>query len=104
MIEMVQYNYIRFLYFNKHESEQAIAKELGISRTTVRRAMTIFTARRIWRKIGNILTVISHKRKFVRNIQSILAHRWLKKYKESGYDDSVFSVSRGMPESIISDY
>ena len=30
--------------------------------------------------------------------------RWLKTYKELRYDDSVFSVSRGMPESIISDY
>jgi len=30
--------------------------------------------------------------------------RWLKKYKESGYDDSVFNVSRGRLESIISDY
>jgi len=39
VIEMVQYNYIRFLYFNKHESQRAIAKELGISRTTVRRAI-----------------------------------------------------------------
>ncbi len=39
VIEMVQYNYIRFLYFNKHESERAIARKLGISRTTVRRAI-----------------------------------------------------------------
>jgi len=30
--------------------------------------------------------------------------RWLKKYKESGYDDSVFNVSRGKSEPIISDY
>ena len=29
MIEMVQYNYIRFLYFNKHKSQRAIAKEMG---------------------------------------------------------------------------
>ncbi len=29
---------------------------------------------------------------------------WLKKYKESGYDDSVFNVKKGSPESIISDY
>jgi len=30
--------------------------------------------------------------------------KWLKKYKESGYDDSVFNVKKGRPESIISDY
>gem|GEM_PF-5128782 len=29
MIEMVQYNYIRFLYLNKHKSQRAIAKEMG---------------------------------------------------------------------------
>jgi len=40
MIEMVQYNYIRFLYFNKHESQGTIAKELSVSKTTVRRAIT----------------------------------------------------------------
>jgi len=40
VIEMVQYNYIRFLYFNKHESQRAIAKELSVSRATVRRAIT----------------------------------------------------------------
>jgi len=28
----------------------------------------------------------------------------LKKYKESGYDDSIFSVKKGRPESIISGY
>ena len=28
----------------------------------------------------------------------------VKKYKESGYDDSVFNVKKGRPESIISDY
>jgi len=30
--------------------------------------------------------------------------KWLKKYKESGYDDSVFNVKKERPESIISDY
>ncbi|WP_158584836.1 hypothetical protein [Petrotoga sp. Shatin.DS.tank11.9.2.9.3] len=30
MIEMVQYNYIRVSYFNKHKSQRAIAKEMGI--------------------------------------------------------------------------
>jgi DNA-binding transcriptional regulator LsrR (DeoR family) len=30
VIEMVQYNYIRFLYFNKHKSQRAISKEMGI--------------------------------------------------------------------------
>jgi len=29
VIEMVQYNYIRFLYFNKHKNQRAIAKEIG---------------------------------------------------------------------------
>jgi DNA-binding transcriptional regulator LsrR (DeoR family) len=39
MIETVQYNYIRFLYFNKHKSQRAIAKEMGIHRATVKRAI-----------------------------------------------------------------
>ncbi|WP_255415874.1 hypothetical protein [Petrotoga sp. Shatin.DS.tank11.9.2.9.3] len=39
MIEMVQYNYIRFLYFNKHKSQRTIAKEMGIHRATVKRAI-----------------------------------------------------------------
>ncbi len=38
------------------------------------------------------------------SISPSIFFRWLKKYKESGYDDSVFNVSRGRPESIISDY
>jgi DNA-binding transcriptional regulator LsrR (DeoR family) len=39
VIEMVQYNYIRFLYFNKHKSQRAIAKEMEIHRATVKRAI-----------------------------------------------------------------
>jgi len=39
MIEIVQYNYIRFLYFNKHKSQREIAKEMGIHRATVKRAI-----------------------------------------------------------------
>ncbi|PNS00222.1 hypothetical protein X927_03465 [Petrotoga mexicana DSM 14811] len=39
MIEKVKYNYIRFLYFNKHKSQRAIAKEMGIHRATVKRAI-----------------------------------------------------------------
>ncbi|POZ90798.1 hypothetical protein [Petrotoga halophila] len=35
---MVQYNYIRFSFFNKHKSQRAIAKEMGIQRATVKRA------------------------------------------------------------------
>ena len=30
MIEMVQYNYITFSYFNKHKTHRAISKEMGI--------------------------------------------------------------------------
>ncbi len=30
--------------------------------------------------------------------------RWLKEYKDSGYDDSIFNVRKGRPKSIISDY
>ena len=29
---------------------------------------------------------------------------WLKEYKKSRYDDSLFNVSKGRPESIISNY
>lgn len=36
---MVRYNYIRFLYFNQHKSQRDIAKELGIHRSTVKRAI-----------------------------------------------------------------
>lgn len=39
MIEMVQYDYIRFLYFNKNLSKRAIAKEMGIHRNTVTKAI-----------------------------------------------------------------
>lgn len=39
VIEMVQHNYIRFLFFNKGKSKRAIAKELGIHRNTVTRAI-----------------------------------------------------------------
>ena len=39
MIGKIQYNYIRFLYFNKHKSQRAIAKEMGIHRATVKRAI-----------------------------------------------------------------
>ncbi len=39
MIEMVQYNYIRFLYFNKHKSQREIAQEMGLHRATVKRAI-----------------------------------------------------------------
>ena len=38
------------------------------------------------------------------SISPSMFFRWLKKYKESGYDDSVFNVSRGQSEAIISDY
>jgi len=38
-IEKVQYNYIRFLYFNKHKSQREIAKEMRIHRATVKRAI-----------------------------------------------------------------
>lgn len=39
MIEMVQHNYIRFLFFNKEKSKRAIARELGVHRNTVTRAI-----------------------------------------------------------------
>jgi len=38
------------------------------------------------------------------SISPSMFFKWLKKYKESGYDDSVFNVEKGRPESIISDY
>ena len=38
------------------------------------------------------------------SISPSMFFKWLKKYKESGYDDSVFNVKKGRPESIISDY
>lgn len=40
MIEMVQHNYIRFLFFNKGKSKRSIAKEMGVHRNTVTRAIT----------------------------------------------------------------
>ena len=39
VIEMVQHNYIRFLFFNKGKSQRAIAKELSVHRNTVTRAI-----------------------------------------------------------------
>ena len=36
---MVQYEYIRFLYFNQNKSQRAIAREMGIHRETVKRAI-----------------------------------------------------------------
>jgi len=30
VIEIVQYNYIRFLYFSEHKSQRGISKEMGI--------------------------------------------------------------------------
>lgn len=39
MIGMVQFDYIRFLYFNKGESLRSIAKQMGIHRNTVRKAI-----------------------------------------------------------------
>lgn len=36
---MVWYNYIRFLYFNQHKSQRDTTKELGIHRSTVKRAI-----------------------------------------------------------------
>ncbi len=39
MIEMVQFDYIRFLFFNKGNSIRSIAKLLGIHRNTVRKAI-----------------------------------------------------------------
>ena len=38
------------------------------------------------------------------SISPSILFKWLKKYKESGYDDSVFNVKKGRPDSIISDY
>jgi len=38
------------------------------------------------------------------SISPSMFFRWLKKYKESGYDDSVFNVKKGRPKTIISDY
>ena len=38
------------------------------------------------------------------SISPSMFFKWLKKYKESGYDDSVFNVEKGRPESIILDY
>lgn len=40
MIEMVQHNYIRFLFFNKGKSKRSIAREMGVHRNTVTRAIT----------------------------------------------------------------
>ncbi|SFL80718.1 hypothetical protein SAMN02983006_02563, partial [Halanaerobium salsuginis] len=39
MIEMAQYNYIRFLYFNQKKSKRAIARETGLHRDTITRAI-----------------------------------------------------------------
>ena len=39
MIEIVQHDYIRFLYFNQNKSQRAIAREMGIHRETVKRAI-----------------------------------------------------------------
>ena len=39
MIEMVQYDYIRFLYFNKNKSKRQIAREMGVHRNTVTKAI-----------------------------------------------------------------
>ena len=36
---MVQYDYIRFLYYNKGKSKRAIAKEVGVHRNTVTKAI-----------------------------------------------------------------
>jgi len=38
------------------------------------------------------------------SIPSSTFFRWLKEYKSSGYDDSIFNIRRGRPKSIISDY
>ena len=40
MIEMVQHDYIRFLYFNQNKSQRAISREMGIHRQTIKRAIT----------------------------------------------------------------
>ena len=39
MIEMVQYDYIRYLYFNEGLSQRSIAKKIGVHRKTVKRAI-----------------------------------------------------------------
>ena len=39
VIEMAQYNYIRFLYFNQKKSKRAIARETGLHRDTITRAI-----------------------------------------------------------------
>lgn len=39
MIEMVQYDYIRFLYYNQNKSKRAIAREVGVHRNTVTKAI-----------------------------------------------------------------
>jgi len=39
VIEMVQYDYIRFLYFNQNKSKRQIAKEVGVHRNTVTKAI-----------------------------------------------------------------
>ena len=36
---MIQYEYIRFLYFNQNKSQRAIAREMGIHRATVKKAI-----------------------------------------------------------------
>jgi len=38
------------------------------------------------------------------SISPSMFFKWLKKYKESGHDYSIFNVSRESPELIISDY
>ena len=66
---------------------------------------TIFTPR----KVGGKLQYLNNDKSQAQiceehSISPSIFFSWLKKYKESGYDDSVFNVSRGRPESIISDY
>lgn len=39
VIQVVQYDYIRFLHFNEHLSDRAIAKRVGVHRNTVKRAI-----------------------------------------------------------------
>ena len=39
MIEMVQYDYIRYLYFNEGLNQRSIAKKIGVHRKTVKRAI-----------------------------------------------------------------
>jgi DNA-binding transcriptional regulator LsrR (DeoR family) len=36
---MAQYDYIRFLYFNQNKSKRAIAREVGVRRNTVTKAI-----------------------------------------------------------------